>query len=338
MPPETDEPKSRIKLRIAERITDPDLYSQISQEVQDIDIAPLRTFYGPEISDEDVRKIETMMRYSFTVFQRSEKWAGADAYPSLPDCDVTQPLEQRLEKVTALGDVSAATNTAFANLEGVNAELQGHETASIKITDTSLLDEIRQKLQEENQCEIWDVGCGGQAADILILGQEQFKHSQNVKVTGVGARDYGRNIRPLFPEFADRLKYIEEPIYSGNFPSNVADLVFSGRTLPYTGVADVKRFALQLHNIAKHGGIVWCGSLEPTLFDFEGTQFKNLFDYLEHLKSEKGMTSIKYSNQSGSSILWNTAEGFPFEDFIGYQVNKDEKGYPGSIRYKLRSS
>lgn len=324
--------KKRIVFRPVEKIKNPGLFQQIKEETASLDVNSLRSFYGPEISDEEIRNIQAMMKYSFEEFRQSEGWAGADSFPQIGQ--IEQPLEDRLKNLSSLGETWAVTNTAFANLVGVNTELQGHETAGIRIMDTDLIDEIKKQLTQHDICTIWDIGCGGQAADILLLGHPQLRN-RNLAVTGVGAKDYGKNIRPAFPEYKDRLTYLEEPIYSGHFPEGVADVVFSGRTLPYTGVVDIKRFTQQLHEIAKKGGVVWCGSILPDLFNFEGTEFKNLFEYLDYLKNEKGMKSLKYSSQSGASVLWNTAEGFPFENFLGFKVNYDKSNHPGSIMYKL---
>lgn len=324
-------PEIKITVRTINRVKNQHLYDATADRLASMDVAPLREFYGDSISDDAIRGIQTMIEYSFLEFNQSESWSGKNAQPTLSDIKPSDPIDKKLASIQGLEE--GETNTAFAGLNGVNIELQGHPTTAIRLTGTSIEDEVAKKLEQNRSCNVWDVGCGGQAADIMLLGIERFRNDSGLQVTGVGARDYGHNIRPLFPEFADRLAYIEENIFSGSFPTNVADVVFSARTLPYSGVVDIKRFTKRLHTLAKEGGTVWCGSVVAELFDFRGSKFKNIYEYMDYLRNEKGFHSLRYSTQGGLSLLWDTAEGFPFKDFIGTRINYDESGRPGSIVY-----
>ncbi len=57
-------------------------------------------------------------------------------------------------------------------------------------------------------------------------------------------------------------------------------------------------------------------------------------EYLNYLRDEKGFSSLRYGfgKNEGFSIMWNTSEGFPFQDLIGIAVNYDG-GYPTSVQY-----
>ncbi len=258
----------RIKIREpAPLMTNTAFYKKIEQDVAKMDTDPLRQYYGPEMTDSDIRTIETMMRYKFRNFQQSELWAGSITQPSLP-VKPNAPLETRLEKLKNFE--KGEENAAFAGLDFVETNLQG-DMNGIHI-DQSLKMIVREKLKQQGGCVVWDIGCGGQAADINLLAE--FEGENGLRVHGIGARDYGANVRKQFPEFEDQLTYSDRNIYTDSFGEESADVVFSNRTFSYTGVMDIKRFTHQMYKLAKKGGIVWCSGIHYNLIDFSKSLFK----------------------------------------------------------------
>lgn len=305
-----------------------DLWQEVSTSpVAPEQIADLKLKYYPNFTDEQVALIEQTLEYSFKKYQKLAKWIGQlnETYLSLTDFGVerTASLESRLAVVQMLAD-QAPTNTAFASLTDVEKflALEGEPSLS----------ELLSQLAAQDGATVVDVGCGGQAADIQLLASEGIQGS-DLHITGIGAFDYAQALRPDFPEFAKQLSFKSENVYYLDEPPT-ADLVFSVRTLPYTGVVDVARFCDAAMTACKPEGQVWISGIEDTCFDFSSSKYKNLGEYLHELTEQ--MPSLRFEKKSSSyTVLWNKKDGSPFAKLQAIRLRMSDNNRPYQVVYSL---
>lgn len=290
--------------------------------------------YYPHLDPSLTELIERTMKYGFRKFQMAEEWAQtyarnartgetileqASRQPRIATDATTDasPLEERLKALHQLG-INPLTNAAFGPLADIERFL------SID-GDASLEEQIKQKSNEQ-PCEVFEIGCGGQSASIELLAKPDFLDNRNIHITGVGAFDYGKNVRAAFPEFAERLSYTEKDIFSDELPVEVADFVFSTRTIAYTEVRDFRRFCLGCHQIAKNSGEIIIGGIMEMNLNFKDSPFKNIGEYL--VAMQKSMPSLKFQRRKEDNtyvVHWKKSEGFPFDALQAKEVINNEK-------------
>lgn len=286
----------------------------------------LRENFYPNFSYEGILQIERTLIFHFEKFGRIACWVqkGSNPKPQIEEFGVgtLSPLNSRLEVIKLLSD-NSQTSTAFASLEMVEHYLQLPNFHR-------LIEEIELILSRNGGAKFVDVGCGGQAADIQLLFHPKL--AQNVRARGITAFDYGERLRPAFPEISGNIECKTENIYTFN-DGEQFDLVFSVRTLPYTGLIDAVRFLKALHDMASDDGAVWVDGVIENSFDFSDTEFSSLKDYLNTLLSNH--PSLRYSNDRGDFVIfWKKSDGFPFERFIAKKLCiNQETNLPYNIVY-----
>lgn len=291
-------------------------------------IDELRKNYYPNFSDDEIILIEHTIVYSFLKFQLYAKWTfeAKSHKPQFPDFGLGEvsTLEQRLEVFRKL-HADGKTGSAFASLEDADnfLEIPGN---------IGLVETIAECVESRGSCSVADIGCGGQSVDFQIVTDQKLA-GKNVQVVGVGAYDYGQNLRNGLPELKDKVHFVSMNAFYLDLP-NPVDIVFSVRTLPYTGVVDAVRFCDSAMAICKQDGLVWIADIDEICFDFSGTEYANLEEYLESL-TEK-MPSLKFSKHDYTyAVSWKKSDGSPFSGLIAKSVMLNQQELPYLIRYGL---
>lgn len=247
------------------------LHDEIFQKPIAVDrITQLRNRYYPDASYEEIALIEHAMEYSFKKFQQYSRWtySATNQQPGIADynLDTTSSLSDRLQvinKINAIGSYGAA----FATLKEVDSYLAIPG-------ELAIADHIVKTAQSSNPYIVLDIGCGGQAADIQLITDARLAND-DVRVVGVGAYDYGEELRKGFPELSNRISFESKNVFLDLLPQQ-ADFVFSVRTIPYTGIIDAVRFCETASAACKPEGTVWISNIERQCFDFGGTEFKSM--------------------------------------------------------------
>jgi hypothetical protein len=305
----------------------PEIFEEVmSRTIPKERINFLRENFYQDFSDEEILLIERTMIFHFEKFGRIARWVQdrKNQKPFIEEfgASVDSALADRLQAINEMS-ADGSTSTAFANLDMVEYYLKIYP-------DDSLKNELLKKAANKDEVRFTDVGCGGQAADIqLLLDQDLI--DKKVVGTGISAFDYGENLRAAFPEIIGKIFFNQLNIYVEGLETQ-SDLVFSVRTLSYTGVIDAVRFLKALHDMATDDGIILSNDVMGESFDFKDSEFDSLEDYLLSLKGK--FPSLKFSNERGDYVIsWNKSEGFPFEGFVAKKIKYNDSDSPYFIRY-----
>lgn len=291
----------------------------------------LRDNFYPGFSDEEIILIESTLTFHFEKFGKIARWAYKrdNPKPRVEEYGVAEDaaLNERLGVIDELSR-DHETSTAFASLEMVEKYLTLPGLGSLK-------EKIIEKLAEKERLRFTDVGCGGQAADIQLLCDDDLI-GQNIEAVGISAFDYGENLRPAFPELEGKIGFEKTNVYTGEFETK-SDVVFSVRTLPDTGVVDAVRFLKSLHDMATDDGLIWMEGVIENSFDFSDTEFKNLEEFLESIQEE--FPSLRFRKKTGDYVIyWEKADGFPFDGFFAQEAVYDQgTKLAYLVRYKIDS-
>lgn len=309
----------------------PKLFKEVMDKpIPDQRISYLRDNFYPFFSKNEITLIEKMAIFYFKKFGKIADWTHRrdNPKPTIEEYGIHEgsSLQDRLLVVDKLSQ-NSDTSLAFASLEMVSnyLRLEGH---------SSLKDELLKQVTDKTKIRVTDVGCGGQAADIQLLLDPSLVDKQ-ISVTGVSAFDYGENIRNAFPEISERISFEQINVYTETL-ENQSEVVFSVRTLPYTGMIDSIRFLRALHDMATNDGVIWMEGVTRGSFDFSETDFDNLSDFFNSLKNR--FPSLKFSTEKSDYIIhWDKSGGFPFQDFVAKEIIYNDSGLPYMIRYKIKS-
>lgn len=291
-------------------------------------ISYLRENFYRNFSDEEIMLIEKTIIFQFEKFGKIARWVHdrENLKPFIEEFGANQSsnLAERIQAIIRMSE-DQTTSTAFASMEMVEYYLKILENDSLK-------EELLEKAKTKGVVRFADVGCGGQAADIQLLLDPDLINEKIIGV-GISAFDYGENIRAAFPEIRERLLFGQLNVYTDKIEMQ-SDLVFSVRTLAYTGVIDAVRFLKALHDMASEDGIIWLTDVVENSFDFTNSEFDNLADYLLSLKNK--FPSLKFTNVRGDYVIyWNKKEGFPFEEFVAKEIKFNDSNLPYLVRYEM---
>ncbi|MEA2056512.1 MAG: hypothetical protein U9O78_02220 [Patescibacteria group bacterium] len=297
----------------------PEIRSKIeAQEISPERIGQLKTEFYPNFSDKEIVRIEKAAHYFFQMYSLLARWTGLTKMEQIKLSDFNVPtnssLTERL-KIFSLIEEIGVYQTAFASLNKVEFYLDVGDDATL----TSMLD----GLDNDTTPRLVDVGCGGQAADLQIA-YHQLKKGKKAYVLGISAYDYGLNIRAAFSEFIGDVTFEQKNIYTDQIEGE-ADIAFSVRALPFTGMQDAVRFCSKLHDLAKEDGMIWLDGVTQNHFTFVDSDFKNLDDFLTYLQKTT-MPSLRFRKKGiNHTLRWKKEEGFPFADFVGKKIEYDEE-------------
>ncbi len=329
--------KDELKIEIGDVIDTnqlpgvPEIFKDVmSRPIPQDRVLFLRENFYKNFSEEEILLIERTIIFQFEKFGKIARWVydRENKKPFIEEFGVNVNSSST-EKFQAINRMSQnqKISTAFANIEMVEDYL--------RISGNIPLREVLLKIaNSKGEVGFIDVGCGGQAVDIQLLLDPNLI-GEKVIGTGISAFDYGENIRSGFPELAGRIFFNQINVYTDKLETK-GDLVFSVRTLAYTGVIDAIRFLRALHDMATDDGIIWLTDVGENSFDFRNSKFDNLADFLLSLKSK--FPSLKFSNEKGDYVIhWDKSEGFPFEGFVAKEIKYSDSNLPYLVRYEVPS-
>lgn len=310
-------------------MTNPEDLKQLFTEPNQGQLDLFKNQYYSRLNAAQIQAIEEAFAFNFSLSQQRPKWVldNSDPQPSLQQfgIDTQAPLSTRLRVLSRLAG-STGRNPAFGGLDSLQRFLYipGDQALTEIIAASSTTDQVYQ---------VVDIGCGGQVADIELLCNSHFA-SKRIKVLGIGAFDYGVSLRDDFPELKEKLAFQSADVYSPPTIAN-ANLVFSARTLSYTGLIDTVRFCHNAHCMAAADGVIRIGDIDGSVFNFDNSLYHNFTDFLSAVGKEQ--PSLKF-NANGSKyvVQWRQSEGFPLKPFQAYHIEYDSlTSLPAVIYYTL---